>query len=150
MEVAPGDEEGENLGFAGAGGHFDDEARPIFIEHIGGYGTGGVEAQEIELIAGGMDVVEPDDTFDGFALGEIVAELVLGGVGLFGEMGGFKPPGEQGAGGGGGAGIAGIAPGSHVFANVGDEGWEEFFVGGAAQFFGGGEPALVWGEDLVW
>jgi hypothetical protein len=47
LEVAPGDEQGQDLGLAGAGGHFEHEARQVLIEHIGRYGTGCVLLNQV-------------------------------------------------------------------------------------------------------
>ena len=74
VEEAPRDEQRQDLGFAGAGGHLQYVARPVFVEHAGGHRAGGVEAEQVELVAGAADVVEPDDRLHGFALGKVVAE----------------------------------------------------------------------------
>ena len=57
VEVAPGDQQRQHLGLARAGGHLDDVARPILIEHVGGHRAGGIEAQQVELVARAAHVV---------------------------------------------------------------------------------------------
>ncbi len=74
VEETPRDEQRENFGFPRARCHFQDVTRPIFGEHAGGNRAGGIEAKQIEFVAGAPDFVKPDDRFDRFALGEVVAE----------------------------------------------------------------------------
>ena len=75
VEEAPRDQQRQNLGLARARRHLDHEARPVLVEHVGRHRAGGVEAQQVELVARAAHVVEPDDGLDRFALGEVVAEL---------------------------------------------------------------------------
>ena len=35
MKIAPGNDQAHYLGFAAAGGHFDDQPQPVFIKHTG-------------------------------------------------------------------------------------------------------------------
>ena len=74
VKEAPGDEQREHFGFSGAGRHLHHVARPVLVEHVAGHGAGGIETQQIELVAGAPHVIEPDDRLDRFALGEVVAE----------------------------------------------------------------------------
>ena len=44
------------------------------------HGAGRVKTQQVELVAGLSDVVQPDDGLHGFALGEVVAERLGGAI----------------------------------------------------------------------
>ena len=54
-------------------------------------------------------------------------------VGLFDQVAGFKPPGEQGARGGRRAKVIGITPRFDLFANRRHERRKQSFIGGTAQ-----------------
>jgi hypothetical protein len=84
VKEAPRDQEREDLGLAGAGREFEHVARPVLGKHAARYGAGGVEADQVVAVAGAADLVEPDDSFDGLALGEVVAELGERAVGVLG------------------------------------------------------------------
>ncbi len=142
VEEAPGEQERDDLGLARPGCELEDIARPVLGEHAGGDGPGGVEAEEVEFVARPFDFVQPDDRLDGLALGEVVAEVQERAVGVFGEMLGIEPVAEQGDGGGRSAGVALSAPGMDLGAHLGDERREEFLIGGGAEVFVGGKPAV--------
>ena len=150
VEEAPSDEEGEDFGFAGTGGHFHDVARPILGEHAAGHGAGGIEPDQVVFVAGTPDLEKPDHRLDRFALGEVVAESGKRAIGVLGEVFGVEPVAEQGGGGGGRPGVAFGAPGEHFLANLRDERREEFFVGRTAEGFVGGKPALLGNQRRVW
>jgi hypothetical protein len=71
-----------------------DEDWPRFVVKMV---TGGRQDQGAELVACAAHVVQPDHRLAGFALGKVIAEQRLGAVGLFHEMLGVEPPGQQGA-----------------------------------------------------
>ena len=146
VEVAPGDQQRQHLGLAGAGRHLDDEARPVLVEHAAGHRAGGIEAQQVELVAGPPDVIEPDDRLDRFALGEVVAERHSGAVRVLGQVFGLEPPAQQRLGRWGCPRVAVVAPVEHFLADLGDERRQELFIGRAAQLFGGWEPAHAGGS----
>jgi hypothetical protein len=106
VKVAPGHEQRQHLGLAGAGRHLDDEARPVLVEHVARHRAGGVEAQQVELVARAAHVIEPDHRLDRFALREVVAKLALRAVRLLDQVIGLEPPGQQRAGCGRCTGIA--------------------------------------------
>ena len=95
VEVAPGHQQRQHLGLACAGGHLDHEARPVLVEHVARYRAGGIEAQQVELVAHASRVIQPDDGLDSLALGEVVAELDLCAVRLLEQVIRIEPPGQQ-------------------------------------------------------
>ena len=56
--------------------------------------TRGVEADQVVFVAGAANLVEPDDGFDGLALGEIVAERRERVIGVLVQVIGLKPVAE--------------------------------------------------------
>ena len=68
VEIAPGDEQRQDLRLSSASGHLENVPRPLFIEHRMRNRAGRVESEQIELVAGLLDVVKPNDGFDGLAL----------------------------------------------------------------------------------
>ena len=95
VEIAPGNQQREHLGLAGAGGHLEYEARPVLVEHAGRDCAGGVESEQVELVAHPSDVVKPDHRFDGLALREVIAERCQRAVAGFHQVFSVKPPVQQ-------------------------------------------------------
>jgi len=93
--------------------------------------------------------VKPDHRLDRFALREIIAERSQRAGSGFEQMLGFEPPREQGARRGRGAEIACGSPVEDLAAHVRYERREKLFVGGGAQGFVGGKPALFRDERGV-
>ncbi len=149
VEIAPRDQERQDLGLAGAGRHFQDETRPRLVEHVRRDGARGVEADQVVLVADPSHVEQPDDRFDRFALGEIVAELRLRSVRLFDPMIGLEPPAQKVARGRRGPRIGVGAPRRDLVPDVGDERRKKLFVSRAAGIFGRGKPADAGQEDVV-
>ncbi len=65
-----------------ARGHLRNVARPVLVEHARGYGAGGIEAHQVELVPGLAYVVQPNDRLDRLSLGKAVAERHEGPVRL--------------------------------------------------------------------
>lgn len=150
VKKAPCDEEREDFGFARASGEFEDVAGPVFRKHVRRDFASGIEADEVKLVAGLADFVEPDGSFNGFTLGEVVAELRERAVGGFQIVLAFKPVFEEGARGGGRrTRICGCTPCVNFATDAGYQGREKFCVGSGTEFFGVREPALVWNELFV-
>ncbi len=149
VEVAPGDQQRQHLGLAGASGHLDHEARPVLVEHVARHRAGGIEAQQVELVACAAYVVKPDQGLDRFTLGKIVAKRALRAVRLLDPVFGLEPPGQQRTRGGRCAGIARIAPGCDFFAHLGHQRRQQLFIGRAAQFFRRREPAQLRRQGVI-
>ena len=143
MKVAPSDQQREHLGLARARGHLDHEARPVLIEHVGGHGTGSVEAQQVELVARAACVVQPDHGLDSLALREVIAELALRGIRLLDQMIGCEPPDQQRARRGGGTSVPRVAPCLDLFAHLGHQRRHQLLVSRAAQLFRRREPTQI-------
>jgi hypothetical protein len=149
MKIAPSHQQRKHFGFACAGGHLDYESRPVLVEHIARYRARCIEAQEVELVACAAHVVEPNHSFDRFALGEVVAELALRAVRLLDQVIGLEPPAQERTRCGRGSSITRIAPGLDLFAHLRHQRRQQLFIGCAPQFFGCWKPPQVWGEYLV-
>ena len=141
VEVAPCDQEREDLGLARTGGELEHVAGPGLVEHAGGHGARAVEAHQVDLVAHLPDVVQPDDRLDRLPLREVVAERRQRAVGVLDEVLGVEPPFEQGARRGRGAAITVVAPPLDLGANLRDQRRDEILVGRVAQLLGGGKPA---------
>ena len=149
VEVAPRHQERQDLGLSGAGRHLQDVARPVLVEHVRRDGARGVEADQVVLVADLAHVEQPDDGFDRFALGEVVAELRLRAVRLLDQVIGLEPPAQKVARGRRGARIAVRAPCRDLVPDVRDERRQELFVGRAAGVFGSGKPPDARRENVV-
>lgn len=150
VEITPRHEQRDDFSFPSSSGEFENVTWPVLGEHSVGNGAGCIEAEEIKLVAGLADFVQPDGGFHGLALGEVIAEWREGAVGVFEKMLGLEPMGEQGFGGGGCAVVAGSAPVMYFLAKLGYERRQEFFVGVFTQRLIRREPPMVGQEWLVW
>ena len=74
VEVLPGDGERHDLGLAAAGGHLDGIASEIVVLEDVDAGHIGVPLDEIAMTANPLDLEEPDQRLDGFALCVVVRE----------------------------------------------------------------------------
>ena len=142
VEEAPRDQQRQHLGLAGAGGHLHHIARPVLGKHAGRDGARGVEAQQIELVAGALHVVEPDHRLDRLALREVPAERLGAAIRGLHDVAGAEPPLQQRARGVRCAGIAAASPGAHLLADARHQWRQQALVGRCTQGFVGGEPAM--------
>lgn len=95
VEIAPGHQQRQHLGLAGAGCHLDDEARPVLVEHVGGHRAGCIEAHQVEFVPRTSRIVKPYDGFNRLALREVVAELALRAIRLLDQVVRLEPPLQQ-------------------------------------------------------
>ena len=149
MEETPSDQKRNDLRLAGARRHFQDISRPLLVEHPGGDGSGGVEAEQIEFVTGAAHLVQPNDRLHSLALGEIVAKRRERTVSGFEQMFGVEPPHQECFRGGRGALVPTASPVEYLSANLRDEWGKELFVGGAAKGFVRRKPALLRQEGRV-
>ena len=149
VKEAPGDEEGEDFRFPGAGRHFHDIARPVFVEHAGRYCAGRIEAKQVIFLAGAADFEQPDDGLHCFTLGKIIAKGRERTVSVFDEMFTFEPVPEQRCRSGRRTGISFGSPGKDFLPHFGDEWREQLFVGRVAEHFVSRKPALLWNQRGV-
>ena len=111
MKEAPRDQQRQHLGLARASGHLDDVARPIFREVARTDLTHRRIAHQVELVARTAHVVQPDHTFNGLALREVIAERLAAAVALLGHVVCIEPPAQQGTRSDRCPGVAAVTPG---------------------------------------
>src|ERR1019366_1666676 len=95
VEETPGNEQRKNFGFPRARCHFQNVTRPVFIKHSAGNCAGCVKAQKVKLVACASDFVKPDDGFNRFALGEVIAESGKRAASVLDQMLCVKPVTKQ-------------------------------------------------------
>ena len=59
MEEAPSDKQREDFRSSGACRHFQNVARPIFVEHASGNRAGSIEAEQVKFVASALNLMEP-------------------------------------------------------------------------------------------
>ncbi len=133
VEEAPRQRKAEDLGLAASGSHLDYKAPPCLVEHASRYKAACVEAHHVVLILNACNVVQVNDRFQCFALGEIVLKLSHGPASLFQHVRGIEPPVEQTFAGVGRANVAAVPELLHFAAKRGHQRRHQLFSAGLAQ-----------------